>query len=87
MSYGITSLRPLDAARLMHLNRTHRLIENNRHRVRDVTFSEDVSRTRSGNSPQILAAIRNALTRLLTAVKAPTSPPRSDDSSFDRSKR
>ena len=72
-SYGITSLRPLDAgaARLLCLNRTHWSIENNVHWVRDVTFGEDASRIRSGNGPQILAAIRNALTHLLTAAKFP----------------
>lgn len=71
--YGITSLRPLDAgaARLLQLNRTHWSIENNLHRVRDVTFGEDASRIRKGNSPQILAATRNALSHLLAAAKVP----------------
>lgn len=69
--YGITSLRPLDAGavRLLQLNRNHWSIENNLHRVRDVTFGEDASRVRCGNSPQILAATRNALTHLLSAAK------------------
>jgi hypothetical protein len=72
-SYGITSLRPLEAgaARLLCLNRAHWSIENNLHRVRDVTFGEDASRIRTGAAPQILAAIRNALTHLLTAAKRP----------------
>lgn len=72
-SYGITSLRPIDAgaSRLLCLNRTHWSIENNVHWVRDVTFGEDASRIRSGNGPQILAATRNALTHLLTAAKIP----------------
>lgn len=72
-SYGITSLRPLDAgaARLLRLNRTHWSIENNLHWVRDVIFGEDDSHIRSGSSPQILAATRNALTHLLTAAKRP----------------
>lgn len=72
-SYGITSLRPLDAGarRLLSLNRTHWSIENNLHGVRDVTFGEDASHIRSGDAPQILAAIRNALTHLLTATKCP----------------
>lgn len=69
--YGITSLRPLDAgaSELLALNRTHWAIENNLHRVRDVTFGEDASRIRSGNSPQVLAATRNALNHLLAAAK------------------
>lgn len=72
-SYGITSLRPLDAGavRLLCLNRTHWSIENNVHWIRDVTFGEDASRIRSGKGPQILAATRNALTHLLTAAKVP----------------
>jgi hypothetical protein len=69
--YGITSLRPLaaGAARLLQLNRTHWSIENNLHRVRDVTFGEDASRIRCGDSPQVLAATRNALTHVLSAAK------------------
>jgi hypothetical protein len=69
--YGITSLRPLaaGAGALLALNRTHWSIENNLHRVRDVTFGEDASRVRRGNGPQILAATRNALTHLLSAGK------------------
>lgn len=66
--YGITSLAPGEAGaeRLLALNRTHWSIENNLHRVRDVTFGEDASRIRAGHSPQVLAATRNALTHLLT---------------------
>ena len=72
-AYGITSLRPIDAdaSRLLALNRSHWGIENNLHRVRDVTFGEDASRIRSGNGPQVLAATRNALTHLLSAAKVP----------------
>jgi hypothetical protein len=72
--YGITSLGPLDAgaARLLRLNRTHWSIENNLHRVRDVTFGEDAGRVRCGSGPQILAATRNALTHLLSAAKVPS---------------
>ena len=59
------------AARLLHLNRNHWSIENNLHRVRDVTFGEDASRVRRGNSPQVLAATRNALTHILSAARVP----------------
>ncbi len=71
--YGITSLRPREAgaSRLLELNRRHWSIENNLHRVRDVTFGEDASRIRCGKSPQILAATRNALTHLLATAKVP----------------
>jgi len=72
-AYGITSLRPgaAGASRLLHLNRAHWSIENNLHRVRDVTFGEDASRVRSGNAPQVLAALRNALNHLLAAARVP----------------
>lgn len=69
--YGITSLRPVAAGaeRLLSLNRTHWSIENNLHRVRDVTFGEDASRIRRGTSPQVMAAFRNALTHVLSTAK------------------
>ena len=43
----------------------------NVYRVRDVTFGEGASRIRRGDSPQALAAFRNALTHLLSTAKAP----------------
>lgn len=66
-------MRPGDAgaARLLQLNRAHWSIENNLHRVRDVTFGEDASRIRRGNGPQVLAATRNALNHLLAAARVP----------------
>jgi hypothetical protein len=72
-AYGITSLRPpgAGAPRLLALNRSHWSIENDLHRVRDVTFGEDASRVRRGSSPQILAATRNALTHLLATARVP----------------
>jgi hypothetical protein len=71
--YGITSLNPIDAGarELLALNRAHWSVENNLHRVRDVTFGEDASRVRRGSGPQVLAATRNALTHLLCAAKLP----------------
>jgi hypothetical protein len=70
-AYGITSLKPLDAgaAKLLELNRTHWSIENNLHWVRDMVFGEDASRVRRSDSAQLLSAIRNALTHLLSAAK------------------
>ena len=56
----LTSLTPpqADPARLLRLVRGHWSIES-RHFVRDVTFGEDRSPLRSGDAPQILAAVRN----------------------------
>jgi predicted transposase YbfD/YdcC len=56
----LTSLTPsqADPARLLLLVRGHWSIES-RHFVRDVTFGEDRSPLRSGDAPQILAAMRN----------------------------
>lgn len=72
-AYGITSPRPIDAGapRLLALDRSHWGIENNLHRVRDVSFGEGASRIRGGNGPQSLAAARNALTHLLRAAEVP----------------
>jgi hypothetical protein len=67
VEYAITSVpRPqADAATLLGWWRDHWGIENRLHWVRDVTFSEDASRIRSGAAPQVLAAIRNAAIGLL----------------------
>ena len=56
----LTSLRApqADPQRLLTLARGHWSIES-RHFVRDVTFGEDRSPLRSGDAPQILAAVRN----------------------------
>ena len=65
--YFITSLPRLraNAAALLKLSRAHWSIENKVHRVRDVTFGEDACTVTSGNAPQVLAALRNALVTLL----------------------
>ncbi len=64
--YAITSLsrQRADAARLLELSRAHWGIENRLHYVRDVTCREDACRTRSGNAPQALAALRNTAVTL-----------------------
>jgi predicted transposase YbfD/YdcC len=61
MVFGVTSLLPQEAtpAQLNHLWRKHWTIENKVHWVRDVTFKEDLSQVRSGNAPQVMAALRN----------------------------
>jgi predicted transposase YbfD/YdcC len=59
--YAITSL-PFEQARparLADLLRGHWTIENGLHWVRDVTFSEDTSRVRTGTAPQVMACLRN----------------------------
>jgi predicted transposase YbfD/YdcC len=65
--YGVTSLPAHLAApkRLLDLTCGHWGIENRSHYVRDVSFQEDRSRLRSGNAPQILAALRNLAITLL----------------------
>jgi len=77
--YGITSLSPARAnpVRLMKLIRGHWSIENNLHWVRDVDFDEDRSQVRKGNTPQVMAAIRNtALSALNLAGKHMTAKAR-----------
>ena len=39
--------------------------QNSLHYVRDVTFGEDRSRLRTGNAPQVMAALRNLAISLL----------------------
>jgi predicted transposase YbfD/YdcC len=65
--YLITTLSTSQAnpERLLELNRGHWSIENRTHYVRDVTFGEDRSRLRTGNAPQILAALRNLAITLI----------------------
>jgi predicted transposase YbfD/YdcC len=65
--YGITSLpRTLvSVAQVEQFWRWHWTIENRLHYVRDVTMGEDASQIRTGNAPQALAALRNALLSLL----------------------
>jgi predicted transposase YbfD/YdcC len=59
--YAITSLghRYADAALLARWLRSHWLIENSVHWVRDVTLGEDHSSVRTGAGPQVMAALRN----------------------------
>ena len=65
--YIITTLSRQQACpqRLLELIRGHWSIENGSHHVRDVTFLEDRSRLRTGNAPQILAALRNLVITLI----------------------
>lgn len=65
--YGITSLsaKEADGPVLLGLVRGHWTIENRSHYVRDVTFEEDQSQTRSGSLPQVMAAVRNTAIGLM----------------------
>src|SRR5205807_3294187 len=65
--YLITTLSREQASpqRFLELVRGHWGIENRSHYVRDVTFLEDRSRLRTGNAPQILAALRHLVITLI----------------------
>jgi predicted transposase YbfD/YdcC len=65
--YLITDLTLLQASplRLLRLTRGHWHIENCLHYVRDVSFGEDRSRLRSGNAPQVMAAVRHLVITLI----------------------
>lgn len=69
VTYAITSLTSQEAtaAQLAALWRGHWTIENRVHRVRDVTLGEDAGQAHRGATPQVMAALRNALLSLLRA--------------------
>ena len=71
--HGITSLseQEADATRLLELTRGHWGIENGLHYVRDVTMGEDASRVRSGNAPQVMAAMRNLVVFVMAQEAEP----------------
>ncbi|MEV5720064.1 transposase family protein [Amycolatopsis mediterranei] len=58
---GVTDLAAHQArpAQIAVLPRGHRHIENRLHWVRDVTYAEDHSRTRTGTAPRTMATLRN----------------------------
>ncbi|MER7922266.1 ISAs1 family transposase [Streptomyces sp. NPDC096057] len=58
--YAVTSLTPgqADPARLAELVQGHWSVEA-LHHVRDVTFTEDASKIRTGNAPRAMATLRN----------------------------
>lgn len=62
--YAITDL-DFDQAAPAHLAdaiRAHWSIENRLHWVRDVTFTEDLSQSRTANAPAVMATLRNPST-------------------------
>jgi predicted transposase YbfD/YdcC len=68
--YGLTSLprKLADPARLLQVNRAHWQIENRLHWRRDVTLGEDGCQVRTGQAPQVLAALNNAVLALADAL-------------------
>lgn len=67
ITYGVASLTAerADAKLLAGYTRGHWGIENRLHWVRDVDYGEDASRVRTGNAPQVMAAIRNLAISLM----------------------
>jgi predicted transposase YbfD/YdcC len=63
-AYYISSL-PNQADRILTATRAHWSIENSFHWVLDVTFHEDDSRIRIGNSPQNMAVVRHLALNIL----------------------
>jgi hypothetical protein len=65
-AYAITSLAAHQAshADLVGWMRGHWRIEA-LHRIRDVTYGEDTSQTRTGNGHRVMATLRNATTGIL----------------------
>ena len=63
-AYYISSLAN-DASKILEATRDHWGIENSFHWVLDVTFGEDDSRIRSGDSPQNMAVLRHLALNIL----------------------
>ena len=65
--YGITSLTPQAASpeALLKLRREHQTIENKIHWLRDTVLGEDASQARTGNLPEVMAALRNTTLSIL----------------------
>ena len=74
--YGVTSLTApkADAARLLAITRGHWGIESGLHYRRDVTLREDRSRVRTGQAPQLLAAINNVVLGLFARLGYTSAP-------------
>lgn len=74
--YGVTSLTSPEAhaERLLAITRGHWGIENGLHYRRDVTLHEDRSRVRTGQAPQLLAAINNLVLGVFARVGYTSAP-------------
>jgi predicted transposase YbfD/YdcC len=67
IAYAVTSL-PVEqatAAELACWVRGHWTVENRLHWVRDVTLGEDLSQTRTGSGPRVMASLRNLAISML----------------------
>lgn len=71
-AYAITSLDQWRASeeQLLRIWREHWHIENKLHYVRDVTYREDKSQVRTGNIPEVMAALRNTAITLMRVAGA-----------------
>ena len=70
--YAVTSLaaEQADPAELADAVRGHRHVENRLHWVHDVTFAEDHSQVHTGNSPRVVASLRNLAIAVLRLAGA-----------------
>ena len=66
-SLGVTQANPSQLAAII---RGHWAIEDRLHWVRDLDFDEDRSQIRTGNGPQIMAALRNLVVAILRLAGA-----------------
>lgn len=67
VQYAVTSAprSEANAAQLLQWWRGHWRIENRLHWIRDVVWGEDGCRIRTGNRPQVMSCLRNAVLTLL----------------------
>ena len=67
---AVTSLGPEQASakQLLAISRGHWGIENRLHWVRDMSLGEDACGVRTGQAPEVLAAIRNSVLRLIRST-------------------
>ncbi len=65
--YAVTSMTAIQAspAELAAIARGHWLIEDQLHRVRDVTYDEDRSQVRTASGPRVVASLRNQAIAIL----------------------
>jgi hypothetical protein len=71
LAHGLISLPAgrIGPAGVAALAREHWHIENKLHYVRDVTFAEDASQAYRGNSPQVMATLRNLAISIINLAR------------------
>ena len=74
--YGITSLPAEEAEpdRVLTVVRAHWHLENRVHWRKDVTLGEDASQVRTGQAPQVLAALNNAVLAVMDRLHVRNVP-------------